>query len=209
MEVREKVEFIPLAKNSKVEEEIMERKELVEALIANKETPYDKDDEKNLIAMSEEKFQNVLKFTDCKCKELANNEKKEEVKEEKEKIVVNEEKEVKEEKQLTYAELLASATPEDREFIENGTSMYKEEKTKAVEALLANSRNPFAKEVLETKSLKELKDLATLGNVPVTYEGNSPDSAPKKVDRFERQDNGMGVPKVMSLSQLVRESASK
>ena len=53
---------------------------------------------------------------------------KEEVKKE---ITVNEEKEVGDTK-MTYAELLENAAPEDREFIENGTAMYKEEKAKAV-----------------------------------------------------------------------------
>jgi hypothetical protein len=211
IEVREKVEFIPLQENVKVKEVVMEREELVKALVANTETPYDDNDTESLITMSDEKFQNVLKFVDCKCKakaeEIVVNE-KEEVKVEEVKVgeglVVNEEIKL-EEKQLTYAELLASATPEDREFIENGTEMYKQEKVKAVDALVANSRNPFSKEVLETKTLKELKDLATLGNVPVTYEGNRPDSEEKKVAKFERHENGLGVPKVKPLSQLVSE----
>ena len=87
-EVREKVEFIPLEvnKNSKIEEAVMLRKELVEALITNAETPYDEDDRDSLVAMSEEKFENVVKFVDCKCKEEAVTTNKEEVKEVKEEI---------------------------------------------------------------------------------------------------------------------------
>ena len=209
IEVREKVEFIPLEvnKNFKIEEMVMERKELVETLIANEETPYDETDRDSLIAMTTEKFDNVLKFVDCKCKEeeLVVNEKKEE-EEVKEEITVNQEEEVKEERtQLTYAELLESATPEDRDFIQNGVEMYKQEKIKAVDALLANTRNPFSKETLEEKSLKELKELATLGNVPITYDGNSPDSAPKVAKIGERQHDGSGVPVVKVLSELIKE----
>ena len=110
-----------------------------------------------------------------------------------------------EDTKMTYAELLENAAPEDREFIENGTQMYKEEKAKAVDALVANSRNPFSKETLEAKSLKELKELATLGNIPVTYEGNNPDSEVKTPKLGERQDNGKGVPVVQTLSSYIKE----
>jgi len=207
-EVREKVEFIPLEgnKNSKIEEAVMERKELVEALITNVETPYDEDDRETLIGLTEEKFDKVVKFVDCKCKDEEITVNKEVVKEEvvKEEITVNEEKKVEDTK-MTYAELLENAAPEDREFIENGTQMYKEEKAKAVDALVANSRNPFSKETLEAKSLKELKELATLGNIPVTYEGNNPDSEVKTPKLGERQDNGKGVPVVQTLSSYIKE----
>ncbi|MBT6051240.1 MAG: DUF2213 domain-containing protein [Candidatus Scalindua sp.] len=205
-EVREKVEFIPLEvnKNSKIEEAVMLRKELVEALITNAETPYDEDDRDSLVAMSEEKFENVVKFVDCKCKEEAVTTNKEEVKEVKEEITVNEEKKVEDTK-MTYAELLENAAPEDREFIENGTQMYKEEKAKAVSALVANSRNPFSQETLEAKSLKELKELAVLGNVPVSYEGNDPDTTVKVPKAGERQDNGKGIPAVQTLSSFIQE----
>ncbi|MBT6048424.1 MAG: DUF2213 domain-containing protein [Candidatus Scalindua sp.] len=207
-EVREKVEFIPLEvnKNSKIEEAVMLRKDLVEALITNAETPYDEDDRDSLVAMSEEKFENVVKFVDCKCKEEAVTTNKEEVKEEvKKEITVNEEKEVGDTK-MTYAELLENAAPEDREFIENGTAMYKEEKAKAVNALVENSRNPFSKETLEAKSLKELKELAVLGNVPVSFEGNNPDTSVKVPKAGERQTDGKGVPTVQTLSSFIREA---
>jgi len=214
VEVREKVEFLPLEmnKNQKIEEAVMERKELVEALITNEKTPYDESDRDSLIALSEEKFDRIIQFVDCKCKEQKTpvvNEKIEEVKEKSQEITVNEETEVKEEtKALTYAEILASATPEDREFIENGTRMYKEEKAKAVNALLANSRNPFSKESLETKSLKELKELAQLGNISVSYKGNSPKEE-AVFNANERQSDGSGVPKVRTLSSLIQETAKK
>jgi hypothetical protein len=83
--------------------------------------------------------------------------------------------------------------------------MYKDEKDKAVEALVANKRNPFGKEILEKKSLAELKDLIKLGNVPVDYSGNSPDSTEKEFKVNERQPDGTGVPAVVGLVDAIQE----
>jgi hypothetical protein len=218
MEVREKVEFIPLnnkeIKNSS-KEVFMDRTEQIASLVSNEHlSMFTEADQDFLTNLEEEKFNDFValgtRLSECKeCndEEFATlKEENSKLKTEKEeletKITANTEKKIE---PLTFDEILANATPEDREQWESGKQMYKDEKDKAITSLVANKRNPFSKEVLEKKSLAELKDLIQLGNIPIDYSGNSPHSEEKEFNVNERHDDGTGVPAVVGLSDSILE----
>lgn len=64
------------------------------------------------------------------------------------------------------AEYIASAPKEIRDVLQNGLDSYEKEKQGLVASITANKRNVFTKEVLNEKSLSELKAIASLAADP-------------------------------------------
>lgn len=72
----------------------------------------------------------------------------------------------------TFDDLLANASPEMRESIEQGVRLHNERKASIVKNLLATNRCKFDEATLKGMSLNMLENLSELANVP-SYEGRS------------------------------------
>lgn len=202
-EVKERIEFILVDNINTNKEDVMKREELVKALIESEETPYDVEDTELLTDMGEEKFDKLVKFTNCKCKEL--NEEKEKKKEtptptenkneeeEEEEKVTNKKKEEK----PTDEELLNNLSPGMKASIDRNKQKYEEEKTFLINSLIKNPRNTFKKEVLEKKEVEELESLCSLAKIPVYLGNNAPDN------RIENKAEDTEVAKTESYTSLV------
>jgi len=71
-------------------------------------------------------------------------------------------------KQLTVQEYLNNAPPEVAAVLNNAMATHEAEKTRLVDVIVANGKNPFSKEFLATKPVDELRGLAALAQVDET-----------------------------------------
>jgi len=94
----------------------------------------------------------------------------------------------------TPEEYLANAKEmpqEMREMFINGLKLHREQRAKFIKAIMANERNVFTEEQLKAKNMEELKALAALAQPEGTFELNAGD------DRFhtnDQDDQGMAPP---------------
>ncbi len=74
---------------------------------------------------------------------------------------------------VTTEDYIAAAPEEVKEVLNEGIKMHRARKDQIVTALVANARNKFSKEDLEAKSLTELESIASLAT-DITFAGNAP-----------------------------------
>jgi len=148
-----------------------ERKELVDQLIANKESPYTEDDRKVLLALGDTHLQWVANV-----KETAEDPEGEGKPEDGKTDTKPEDGKTEEtptgNAEPTVEEYIDKAPEGMRDMLRQGIASHAAEKDGLVKKITANTRNPFTKEQLEAKDMSELKSIAILAEVP------APASAP-------------------------------
>lgn len=167
----------------------MDRKEQVEALIANEKLAWSEDDREFLLKAEDAQFEKIVSSATVAAEEKANakpavnkkdpevnkTEKTPEKKELEEKKDEIKENDSKKEAAIapTFEELLAKAKPELRESIERGIKDQEDKKDTIVKALLENERCTYSEEELKAKTIDELEKLAKLSQVEVNFSGIS------------------------------------
>ncbi len=221
-EVKHKEEFVVVNESNlnDKQEGVMDRKEQIDALIANKRLPVvTETDRGELEKLPEAEFNTYVQLGEklINCKECDENEKQED-----KKMVANEDKvvkteetpagvtvktldtkkvfnvkeEEKEKKQgATIEDILAQADPEMRESIEAGMAANKASKAKLISAITANKRNEYTADELSGMKLNELERVERmLRSSSTNYEGNRPPNQEPEIKANERQEDGSGVP---------------
>lgn len=212
VEVVKEVKYSPVVKgNTGLQEKEnkeggpnMDRKEKVEALIAN--GSWGKDNREFLVELEDAQFETVEKLSlNQKGEEEGDKKEKKEDKEvvtlesllkvkpeadesEATKLARNaynksiageegsdEGKDEKDEKPQTVEEFIANAPAGMRDTLSRSVKRDKSIKEKLVKSLTDNKRNEFSKEDLEAKSLAELESLVKLGQIEVDFGGQNPD----------------------------------
>ncbi len=191
VEVEVKKEFVPITNEKKNKTGMagnqgdaknerspnMDRKERIDALIANEKSNWTEEDRDFLIEIDDSRFEKVVPAVN---EEEASAEEKpaEEAKEEKpaeEKPAEAEPKDNGEEKPQTTEEYIANAPEGMRDTLQRSVARDKSIQTGLVTALVANKRCKFTEDQLNVKSIEELQTLSELGSVDVDYGGNNPD----------------------------------
>jgi len=164
-----------------------DRKKRVDALIANEKSAFSEDDRTMLEALEDDQLQKIEGMIP---KEEASKEepaKKEEAEKPAEKPVVNKEEkpaekpvvnkeekpaEKEEPKAVTFDDLIANASPEQKDMVESGIALAKEKRSALVEGIL-KTNSGFTKEELEGKNLSELEKLGNLAKVKSDFTANA------------------------------------
>lgn len=149
---------------------IMKKRKIVEALIANEATQWDEDDTDALMALEKDVLEKMAPVVNEETKE----------KEEHQEVVANAAKkgaagveatettaeetptENKEQKAQTVEEYIKDAPAEMRGMLQNGLDSYQNDKDRLIKAITANKRNKFTEEQLQAKDVSELQNLAAL-----------------------------------------------
>ena len=143
----------------------MDKKKVIDELIANEKSPWTEEQRKMLMEMSEDQLgwmtSNEADENPKKIEEPAKKEKVETKTENPKKV---EEPAVNEE--ATVEEYIANAPEGMRDVLLSGIKAHQDQKTALIQKITANERNPFSEEQLKAKGLDELKALAILAEVP-------------------------------------------
>ena len=140
----------------------MDKKQLVESIIANEKTLWKEEDTEILMAMEESVLNKMVP--------VKNEKKKEDKEDEKEEMKANAEKEEKKEEIVenarpqTLQQYLESAPKEFQPILRNSLRQYDAEKKRLINAITANEKNPFTEEQLKAKDVEELRQIATLAS---------------------------------------------
>jgi|TARA_R100001530_G_scaffold52452_3_gene38762 hypothetical protein len=200
-EVKEKIDFISVNLSK---EQIMDRKQEVDALIANEKLDFIEADRDMLTDMADESFDRLFKVNDCDCQDgkeelVKANETiatlTEELDKAKEDLKVNEDKK-DEPKVVTMETILANAEPEDKEAWEGMKKEKKARKDNAVQTILKAEGNKFTEEELQAMPFDMLENIISMSPVKANYAGNGSvvKTEKKEVKANERQEDGSGVP---------------
>jgi hypothetical protein len=151
--------FRPVGNEACIEEESsMDRKVVIDGLIANEGTGWEEADREDLESLGDEVL-NKMAFGKKKKKKPD-----EELDEEP----------VENKKAPTAQEYVNSAPPEIRDLLTNGLAVHDAEKGKCIDQIVANKGNRFTKEFLATKGLSELQGLAALAGVQAQPSSQAP-----------------------------------
>ena len=158
MEVVRKVTFTEVTNEIKKGKN-MDKKEFVNGLIENKVTTWTEEDRETLMGMDESVL-NKMVPVEVKKEEKTEvqNAAEEGAKDIQPKPVEKEATSAK----MTKEEFMNSAPDDVRQAWQYGVDVMNAEKTKLVEVILANEKNVFEKEYLNTKDVAELKAIASL-----------------------------------------------
>jgi hypothetical protein len=162
--------------NPNVKGEAMEKEKIVDALIENERTSWTEEHRKTLMGL-EESVLTIMQddaAAEEKAEEKAEDAKPEAKAEEKAEDAKPEAKaepvgNAQPPKPQTAEEYIQNAPPEIRESLEMGLATLSEQKARLIESILANERNTFTKEHLETMKLEMLQHMAQLA-APVANE---------------------------------------
>ena len=182
----------------------MDRKQEVDALIANEKLDFIEADRDMLTDMADESFDRLFKVNDCDCQDgkeelVKANETiatlTEELDKAKEDLKVNEDKK-DEPKVVTMETILANAEPEDKEAWEGMKKEKKARKDNAVQTILKAEGNKFTEEELQAMPFDMLENIISMSPVKANYAGNGSvvKTEKKEVKANERQEDGSGVP---------------
>lgn len=163
----------------------MDKTKLVDALISNAATQWEESDRESLMALDEKVLNKMLPVENKKTpEEIAKEEAAKKAADEKasknaenaKMMDEEEEKAMKDKKTAcnqTAEEFISNAPKDIQEVLTNGLSSYKAEKAKVIATIVANKKNTFTKEQLETKNMDELKAIAALAvnEKPANYSG--------------------------------------
>lgn len=143
---------------------IMDKKKIVDSLIANTKSGWKEEDREGLMAMSEERLtklsENAEKKEEPKKKEPPIDNKQKEPEKKKEEVIEN-----KETKPETMEEYIAKAPAGIREVLNASVESLKQQKQRCVDIITANENCDFTPEFLMTKGLNELQGMAKLAAV--------------------------------------------
>lgn len=164
-EVQRVISYVPVANlnSNQEEDEEMEKKDIVEALIKNENVEWTEDDRDALMAMEESEL--LVKFPIVIPEPVVNEE--EEVEEETEEVENEEIEEVEEEQvenqePITAEAYVQNAPPEIRDMLEDGLETNRRTRSKLIETIMANEANGFSKKFLEAQSSQVLRNLSKL-----------------------------------------------
>lgn len=133
----------------------MDKKKLIDALIANAKAVWNEDDRTALEAFDEDTLTKLNEaLTDKPAEEKPEAQTPAPTPAE---VVAP-----KENKAMTTAEYIAAAPAEIRDVLTNGLAAHEAQKTELVGKIMANANNKFSQEFLAAKSLQELQGLAAL-----------------------------------------------
>ncbi len=132
----------------------MNKKKIVDDLIANTHTKFTEEDREVLMAMDDVVLNKMI--PEPVANEEDDTEETAATSEQEEEVVQNKDKE------QTTQEYIDKAPPDVRDMLQNGLNTHNAEKAEVIKLLLANDRNTFTKEQLESKQLDELHQLANL-----------------------------------------------
>jgi len=206
-EVREDVKFIPINNNLLEGDLLMERKDQVDALIANEKLPYVEADREMLTNQEQESFDRTFSLNECGCGDAEG--KSEELLKANEALTTTNKDLLKEVAELkvntegkkdliekpSFDDLLNASDAETKEAWGEMKANQKAKKDRAVEAILAIKTNVFEKEVLDAMTISALENIIALTPVVNDYSGNGgPAPKPKALNLNERQADGSGVP---------------
>lgn len=175
-EVKERRSYVPVTNETKTENNTMENEKLINGIVGNAE--WTEDNRKSLGTMSAAQLQRIhdgihKKIQPTKAELAANAEavkveaakqiadqKAADEKAAADKLLGN--KESKEPKVITLGEYISAAPSQIQEVLNNGVATYNAEKTSIVSTIMANEKNSFTQEELESRPLGELKKMAQL-----------------------------------------------
>lgn len=162
-------------------------KELIDALILNEATQFTEDDRKWLDELPEDQIRKLSPVEDDKAKKETEDDKAKKkageeskvaaaARESYEKALGNKQSQSSEgdNKPITVEAYINQAPGDMKDVLTAGLTMHKAKKAQLIEGLIANKRNKFTKEQLESKSVDELEKLADLAAVVVDFTVNSP-----------------------------------
>ena len=166
------VEVISLSENknkSKLKGNEMDKKKIVDALIDNEKTSWTEEHREKLMAMDDDVLTNMLAPIVALTEELSkatdnkDDKKKEETvtNDKKTEVTTNEQPKPK-----TMEQYIADAPLEIQDSLRMSVNVMNAEKTRLVETIMANERNTFTKEHLETLKLDMLQAMARLAEIP-------------------------------------------
>lgn len=158
----------------------MEKKELVDGLIANGSTQWGEGDREALMNMEEALLQKLAPVENFNFKSKGKG-KDAMTEAEKKAMMEEEEKKAKDKAKdktdnsvpVTMEAFLATAPPEFRDVLANSFEMHQQTKGTLIEKIVANERNKFSREFLTTKPLQELQGLASLMGEPKDAQTNN------------------------------------
>ena len=160
-------ENIPVLTNVHKEKQ-MNKKEIVDALIANEDSHWTEEDREGLMAFSKAK---VMTIVDNQKKEEAT--KNEEPEKKETKVVVTKveptpvaEETPAENKPVTLEEYISKAPKEIQDVLNSSVKAQEKQKVVLIEKITANKRNTFTPEYLLTRDLEVLEAIANLASQP-------------------------------------------
>jgi hypothetical protein len=111
---------------------------------------------------------------------------------------------------MTLEQFIANSPPDVGAMIQEGLVMRENKKASLVKTLTDNQNCPFTQQQLQAKSIPELQALVQLAgmNIPrhVDYSGQGGQAQPVQTfKRNERQPNGMGVPDMPNIVDLMKQ----
>lgn len=193
----------------------MDRKEKVDALIANENCDWSEDDREFLTNAEDAQFEKICKSAEAEEKETPKKNEKEEGKKAASPKKNDEDEDEEEEEEEAPAgnsqkprkmsDLLDQIDDNDpmKESILEGVEMHKKVRESIIEELKANKSNEYTDEELQKKSLKELKKLAKLAKVEVDYSGRNTNL--KTHD--ENEDKGPGAPPAVNWDEASKKQS--
>lgn len=177
----------------------MDKKKVVDALIANENTSWTEEHREKLMAMDEDILTNMTNDIEELSKAP---EKKEEKKEEavantaddKQKVTTN-----KEQKPETMEEYIAKAPPEIQASLRMSVNTMNAEKARLIEIIKTNEKNSFTEEHLKTMDIQMLQALAKLASDAPTDNENSPRTIPLYIGQGNTPSNNSKMPEPLPL----------
>lgn len=173
-------EVTVMKKNNKVSEKgiQMDKKKVVDALIKNEKTSWTEEHREKLMALDEILLTNMQKDMEAVLKSV---EKEEETKAKpgdttanSQGIEVTNAQTQTQTKPMTTEEYIQNAPPDIREVLKASKASLDVQRSELIGNIMANGRNTFTKENLETKGLDELQALEKLANASPSNENRVP-----------------------------------
>jgi hypothetical protein len=202
--VRPVTQFLPVEvitdneSHSTIQENAMNKEELVNGLIANEATQYVEDDREWLDSLDEDQLSKMAPVEASQTpEEIAAAAAEVTANAEAEAAAAAEESEGADAPVTTEA-YIASAPDEIQAVLNSGVQMHQARKEALVEALVANARCNFSKEDLESKPIQELENISALA-CDVTYIGSA-------ASLTAAQDDSQTVPEPPQLFDLSRNA---
>jgi len=141
------------------------KSELIQKLTSNEMSGWTEKDKEMLDSMTENQLEALIgKIPEKKPEPKVENK---EVEEKEPTPVVNVETKEPEKTPMTASEYIANAPKEIQNVLNEGMAAFNAEKTRLIDAVLANAQNPFSKEFLATKNMDELRGLVKLAGTSV------------------------------------------
>lgn len=173
--VRPETKFVPVEvvtandANSTIQENAMNKEELVNGLIANAATQWTDDDKEWLNGLDEDQLQKMSPVANAAADDPPETDAAAEAAEAA-RIAAN--TAADDATPVSTEDYIKNAPPEIQAVLTSGVQMHSNRKKVLVEALVANERNTFDKAILESKDVAELEQLVALAIPDADYEAN-------------------------------------